>query len=90
MKLVIAQRMQDCRDDVNADYVLNPEWMYAPYELVDLDGVHVTVGPYRFHYKDISQALQYAWEQNLDGLKKLSVPELIPPLIKKRNGEGEE
>lgn len=85
MSLRIAQRQEDFYDfEKCVDYVINPEWMCAPLELIDLrldhDGsdCHV-VGPYRFRGKDIEQAKNEAKNGNWEGLRKLSIPQRIPP-----------
>jgi nucleoside-diphosphate-sugar epimerase len=61
----------------------NPDWINAPLELVQLPDVHLSTppvtGPFRFMARDLAQAEEYARDMNWDGLKKIAVPDRIPP-----------
>lgn len=85
MKLVVANRCLSWDPDTEEDWIPNPYWATAPIELVQLPevlGNQITppvTGPYRFFAKDREKAEQYASDQNWDELRKLAVPEMIPP-----------
>lgn len=82
MNLKIAHRTEAFFEfDKCKDYIINPAWMCAPYELLQFGDSqeHPVVGPYRFLGRDIEQAEKYALDGNWGELQKLSVPQRIPP-----------